>query len=1704
MRNKRLINKVNLTIVYVVSAIILVMGISYAHFYDYKNLYDTYGGMPTMSLYAAGNNAGTTTAANEIKRTMAPMSDEEARVGDLFSYNRTDRKFSEGGMYLYLNENEAYIDIDLKNETGKDTYYGILVKYRDFDKSFTAFNNSFSTSRIKDNFIKFDVKEYDLNFKTGMYEVNYLTKGQSFDNLNGTNIGYFKVANGEKIHKTITINTWITDDIRICNDGSCDYTSTKFSKLKSDLMFSLAEFDYVDYNERVETDFFNTDLKSRYTTAYPSNTDIDYVEEIDFKKMPLNNILNRYNDADYKVMIDSNTYSWYEKLEDGSFYKCIVASDKTLVPSDNIVSRSMFYNYGYLSLIDIGKDILDTSNMTKFASIFYNCYYLQRIKGFEYLDFSSVTDMFHLFYNCYSLMHIDFGGEINNLRDADQMFFNCISLSVLDLTMFDLSKVHSSSEMFYNCANLVQIYADTNFDLTSTSTPFKNCFSLIGNIPFDSSYQSASYGNYETGYFLKPAELDKDVIYKSFSNSFWYDLNSLVSNSSIRKVIITSLDNCDELYQAAVDAGKTAFYADGRQVKVWVAANTTDTVFISSDTGYIKILNTYFKPSVNSNITHFVAYRTQFDSLENSFKDMNALKALDLGYANTSMVTSYRYAFCNTVATINTYDLDTDYATDLSYMFAHRALRTYHVAAPFSGSYGSSTYLNINNFNTTRVTSIEGMFSNITLDSNLAPRAIERYNGINGSSIENMKFLFSGHYDPYYNVIIPRIGLKNVKYLNGMFLDFAQVEGRSLKLDVSAIDFNSNPTLERSFEAFMYGVLFDVIDISGFNSSYYVANPFGFDEVFNIGFKKLIAHNCDFSGLTSRIDQDYMKSMYFSKFYSLNNATTEEDILMMSEIFDIITEGYAETLKLKVNFDSYSSFIIPNQIIYDYIEFMDFSNSKFANSMCGLFYGLNNLSYLNLYNVDTYSVTDMSSLFFGDTKLMSMDLSSFKYNNCRSTSGMFALTMILNTNIKNLNTTYKLEDMSYMFAASGLLCDTIYEMNTDNVIDMRGAFFACMYYALVPQFCTGRNTSNVLYFDYMFASVSDNELYLDSFDTRKGISFDYMFAGCSNLQYIYVSEKFVNNSGTEPVGPFDRSENIVGGYYDETEGQYYEFYSYDYMDYDTYEVTEDLFYIAGDHMGLLTFDGIMIENFYDNFTNESSSGYQEAFRTGIREIVIEPLSDMEYMDHYMEDSIGTSGSISFVLEDDVMHIHYNQTYSDKIYLPGDSSEFFKDMTALEKIIGWEYINAYMVTDCSQMFAGCTSLVDLDIEDLDLSSATNMADMFNGCTSLRHARIGGIKTYAVTNMDQMFYGCSNLIYLDISGFVTPNLTSMVSTFQNCTRLKMIFAGDGWTNASVAANADTFRGVGGLLSMNDDGDFFYIDMLYYASRYARKSDGTNFGLFSDKHNYMVTPWFFVEELSSINKGAFTTIYLEDKFQNYSSVYDISLAGDNSVRLYIDGATMYICAETKTYFPVDCSMFFGSFTNLTTVRWNSKNISSQYSNNFNSMFYNDSLLTSIDFIEKFDTRNCIDFDYMFYGCKLDSNLSLSNFDVSKAQSFKYMFYGCTGIYNVRLTGWHFENNVNMDQMFYGCSNLNILYAGLDWNGDKIVSAVGALDGVGSSFQSPPASTIYLSLADIISHYGLTRNGQGFIDYAVAMNVTDYYGALTSDTYVDGYSFR
>jgi len=69
-------------------------------------------------------------------------------------------------------------------------------------------------------------------------------------------------------------------------------------------------------------------------------------------------------------------------------------------------------------------------------------------------------------------------------------------------------------------------------------------------------------------------------------------------------------------------------------------------------------------------------------------------------------------------------------------------------------------------------------------------------------------------------------------------------------------------------------------------------------------------------------------------------------------------------------------------------------------------------------------------------------------------------------------------------------------------------------------------------------------------------------------------------------------------------------------------------------------------------------------------------------------------------------------------------------------------------DCSQMFAGATDLLELQLLNVDTSSVTNMYGMFSGCENLETIVVGSSwTTSAVVSSDDMFLGCESLTGYD---------------------------------------------------------------------------------------------------------------------------------------------------------------------------------------------------------------------------------------------------------------------------------------------------------------------------------------------------------------------
>ena len=115
-----------------------------------------------------------------------------------------------------------------------------------------------------------------------------------------------------------------------------------------------------------------------------------------------------------------------------------------------------------------------------------------------------------------------------------------------------------------------------------------------------------------------------------------------------------------------------------------------------------------------------------------------------------------------------------------------------------------------------------------------------------------------------------------------------------------------------------------------------------------------------------------------------------------------------------------------------------------------------------------------------------------------------------------------------------------------------------------------------------------------------------------------------------------------------------------------------------------------------------------------------------------------------------------------------------------------------VTDMGGMFWNCSGLTTLDVSKFDTGNVTNIGDMFSGCSGLTALDLSGFDTGNVTNIEYMFYGCSGLTALDLSGFDTGNVTSMGGMFDGCENLVSIFIGDGWNTDNVEESDNMFNG------------------------------------------------------------------------------------------------------------------------------------------------------------------------------------------------------------------------------------------------------------------------------------------------------------------------
>ena len=367
----------------------------------------------------------------------------------------------------------------------------------------------------------------------------------------------------------------------------------------------------------------------------------------------------------------------------------------------------------------------------------------------------------------------------------------------------------------------------------------------------------------------------------------------------------------------------------------------------------------------------------------------------------------------------------------------------------------------------------------------------------------------------------------------------------------------------------------------------------------------------------------------------------------------------------------------------------------------------------------------------------------------------------------------------------------------------------------------------------------------------------------------------------------------------------------------------------------------------------------------------------------------------------------NNTNLKKLYLKNFNAPLLKSYSSITAISTLEELditgmNTENVTDMSNMFKGCSKLINIDLSSFDTSNVTNMSNMFNGCSRLASLDVSNMNTEKVTNMSYMFGSCSKITDVNVSGFDTSKVTDMTSMFDGCSLLPSINLTN-FDTTNVTNMFVMFRNCSSLISL----DLSNFNMLNVIDTYAMFFDCPK--LEELKMNNIYAPkltrvgWFR-------NNTNLKKLYLKNfnapLLKSYSSITAISTLEE----LDITGMNTENVTDMSNMFK-GCSKLI----NIDLSSFDTSNVT-----NMSNMFNGCSKLINID-LSSFDTSGVTNMNCMFYNCSsLEGTIDLSLFNVSNVTNMYAMFAECSKLTNLKLNNWNVEKLTNVDNMFLRCTSL------------------------------------------------------------------------------------
>ena len=430
-------------------------------------------------------------------------------------------------------------------------------------------------------------------------------------------------------------------------------------------------------------------------------------------------------------------------------------------------------------------------------------------------------------------------------------------------------------------------------------------------------------------------------------------------------------------------------------------------------------------------------------------------------------------------------------------------------------------------------------------------------------------------------------------------------------------------------------------------------------------------------------------------------------------------------------------------------------------------------------------------------------------------------------------------------------------------------------------------------------------------------------------------------------------------------------------------------------------------------------------------------------------------------------------------------------------------NTANVTIMGEMFNGDENLTSLDISTFNTSNVTIMWLMFGSCTSLKTIYVGdGWSTASVTDSSNMFEGCTSLVggagttydssHTDASyahvdgGFSNPGYLTFGSSGGEEAQYWMElmstlqYADDVYARADGNSNVEPWM-LEELSEFMNRGSDMYDEHTADEEEVRQMIEEINwicweieetmnrqpsgeaepYAVLSDNNTVLT---FYYDDQKSARGGmdvgpfdsrviqwdgndAYTTVWGGDSRNIIRAVFDASFANCTTITnssYWFESCSHMTEIIGLNYFNTsnvtDMSNMFEGCHDLTTLdlsSFNTTNVTTMF-----AMFRNCFVLKSLN-LSSFNTSNVTDMSDMFDLCTSLTSLDVSSFNTSKVTFMGNMFGRCSSLTTIYVgSGWSTANVSSSDYMFGGCERL-VGGRGTTYDSDHVDAAYAHIDG-------------------------------------------------------------